>query len=156
MSTDRPPTWALLTMMWDETGERLVHDKVGKLVREKNAIVTVDSLAAPGSLLPAASSWLSKATARTNTWQILVSRLTLMWGWGGGKGQRIVLTAPPLPLVSTSAPALWAALFHHPAMREFWAFTRDLQSKTRFSCLVGLVVCRPLMLSCKVHHLKLD
>jgi hypothetical protein len=95
--------------MWDETSERMVLGSAGRFGEEKCRM---------------------SASALSSTWQVLLMRMCFSWGYNDGKSQTWMVTIPPVALASTSAEALWAGLFCHPAVKDVWQFRETLFSNT--------------------------
>jgi hypothetical protein len=106
----KPPTWCTCTTVWDETGQRMV----------------VGDFDDAGS------------------WQILVVKMSFAWGWqddasilstedveGDTRDERVEsfeMLVAQMPVSSTSAESLFAALNAHPRMHDAMAFKRGLMS----------------------------
>ena len=88
--------------MWDETGERLMVDLLGNVLR---------GVAGRGNVTHA---------SQESMWRVLVARVSASWGWAAYfESQRLQLMFPPLPLSSTTAEALWSGLVLHYAFVAF-------------------------------------
>lgn len=108
------PDWAVVHMAWDETSERLSLDSMSKMI--------------PSPDDPLRSIVAKMSYAQASLWQVLVCRVTFLWGWSDGRSQRYQAVAPPIPLPSTSAEAIWSGLFDHPCMADINKFKKALLS----------------------------
>ncbi len=104
----KPPNWACCHLMWDETGEKVVVDVMGNVLRR------------------AFGQGSNNLAVQESLWHVLVARVSFSWGWATTASQRVQLICPPLPLATTKAESLWAGLFSHSAFGDIWAFKEAL------------------------------
>lgn len=104
------PEWVICNLMWDETSERL-------------------SL----NVVPGTSS-----AQQSSTWEVLVSRITLTWCFGGAIFHTEFIM-PPVPLISNKAEHIFAGLFQHH-------FNKEIQELVRF------VLQRASLIGTQIHE----
>lgn len=98
-----PPSIAVSSTLWDETGERLV--------------------------LPMLNGTGAMSHQMSSTWHVLVSRIRFVWSWigpGGVSSMAFEVAVPPLPLLATRAEDLAGAFQQHPAMSDVNRFKKSL------------------------------
>ena len=95
-----PVTYAVFSMMWDETGEKLAL-----------------------GVLPSTSQ-----QQKSSSWEVLVATARFAWGWvdhnGVANSKSLSIVIPPLPIMSCSSKNIHSALFHHPVMKVALQFKK--------------------------------
>ena len=108
-------SWACSHWMFDETGEKLVVN----------------------------ANFLPQAKGAESKWEVMVIRLVCLWGDDYGNCQRFIFNIPPMPLSSTSAAALWAALMKHDVPNlAFRVLQLRASEKCSGQCVAGLLYGR--------------
>ena len=102
--SQRTSTFAVSSLMWDETGEKL---QIGGLKPEVSG------------------------GQRSSTWQIMVTRMSFCWGWDAAPGQRCRVmsydvVAPPTLVLTPAAHNLWHAFTQNKCLAPLVNFRKRL------------------------------